>query len=110
GGIAAIDTAAGTTLTLSTGLGAGAADFSKKGNGTLVLHTASTRSGNSLVFAGTLRAESNTALGTAGSGYVSVLAGSTLELAAASIDKQLFIQTGSTLRGVSGAGSLGSNS
>ncbi len=106
GGVATIDTAAGTTLTLSTGLGAGSASLSKSGDGTLVLKAASTRTGFTLINAGVLRVENATAVGTAGGNSITVFPGATMEIAGVTLDKPFFLQSG-TLRGVGTAASNG---
>jgi fibronectin-binding autotransporter adhesin len=107
-GVATFDTAPGTTLALTTGLGSGSVSLSKSDTGTLILKAASTRTGTTSIGGGVLRIENANALGTAGSGEVDVFTGGVLEIAGVTLNKPVVLLT-STLRGVGTASSVGVN-
>jgi fibronectin-binding autotransporter adhesin len=104
-----ISVASGTTLTLTSGLGAEAFNeapkkLSKTGAGALVLQAASTRTGSTEIHAGALRIENGNALGT---GVTSVVNGGTLEIGGVTLQRPLILNDGSTLRGTGTAASIG---
>ena len=98
--------AVGTIMTINSALAANANALTMNGQGTLVLTTASTRTGTTTISNGTLRITSATALGTAGSGSVAINAGGTLDIDSVALDKPLTLNNGATLR-ASFADSLG---
>jgi fibronectin-binding autotransporter adhesin len=102
-----IDVDASQTLTLLSALGSSSNFLNKDGGGTLVLTAASTRSGSTNVNSGVVRVENATALGTAGSGTLTIFSvfGGTLEIGGVTIDKPMTLQ--GTLRGTGTAQSNG---
>jgi autotransporter-associated beta strand protein len=95
----------GATLTLNSGLGGGSGALTKTGGGLLVLKGPSARTGDTTI-GFDLRVENATALGTAGTGMISLFSGA-LEIGGVTVNKPITLVSDAGLRGTGLARSNG---